>query len=369
MLRAVQSAPCERRSPQSNWLLLGVLTALGAYLSWKILQPFATAILWAGVLAIVFKPLDRRLAARTGNTRLSAAATLAAALVCVLLPLAGLSVALAHEIGAAMDEAPGKWGAWLQEPANRDRLASLREDLQARFPFAARFDAAGLQEGLAAAGQKLLGLSVAFAGNLLQGLVRFVIIAFTLFFMLRDSGAFEAALRHLLPLRARESERLLARSAEIVHASVVGVIAIAGLQGLLGGITFAVLGLPSPVLWGVAMALLAMVPMVGAGLVWAPAALLLLVTGETGKALALAGVGALLISTIDNFLRPRLVGGRTGLHELVVFFAVLGGLDLFGLVGLLVGPAILAVTWSLLDLFRAQSPGADMTEPIGERES
>ncbi len=96
-----------------------------------------------------------------------------------------------------------------------------------------------------------------------------------------------------------------------------------------------------------------MVPMVGAAVVWLPAALLLLVSGAPGKAAALAAIGVLLISTIDNFLRPRLVGGRTGLHELVVFFAVLGGLRLFGLVGLLVGPAILAIAWALLDLFRA----------------
>lgn len=351
--------------PRSNWILLGVLAALGAYLSWRILQPFATAILWAGVLALVFKPLDRWLVARTGRPNLAAAITLAVALFSVLLPIAGLSIALANEVGALMDDAPARWSSWVENPANRDRLASLRADFASRFPFVASFDTGGLEASVASAGQKILALSVAFAGNLLQGLARFVVVAFSLFFLLRDADKFEAALRHFLPLSAAESDRLLARAAEIVHASVVGVVAIAAVQGAIGGAAFALLGLPSPVLWGVAMAFFAMVPMVGAGLVWLPASVFLLATGETGKAITLATIGALVISTIDNFLRPRLVGGRTGLHELVVFFSVLGGIPLFGLVGLLVGPAILAITWALLDLFLARSsragPAMDLT--------
>ena len=149
--------------------------------------------------------------------------------------------------------------------------------------------------------------------------------------------------------------------------SVLGVLAIAVLQGALGGAMFAILGLPSPILWGVVMALFAMIPMIGAGAVWLPAALLLLVSGQPGKAIALCAVGALLIGTVDNFLRPIVVGGRTGLHELVVFFAVLGGLKFFGVVGLLVGPALFAVGWSLLELFRdGRADEEPVDDPIAE---
>lgn len=353
-----ENRPAHEGPPRPARLLLGALAAVGVYLSCRILQPFATAILWAGVLALIFKPLDRWLLARTGRANLAAALTLGVALICVLLPVAAVSVAMAHELGTFLDEAPARWGAWLEAPGTRERLANLQADLVSRFPFAASFDLAAIERSFSALGEKAMRSSLAFAGNLVQGAARFVVIAFTLFFLLRDSRKFEEALRHLLPLTRPESDRLLARTAEIVHASVVGVVAVACVQGAIGGLTFAVLGLPSPVLWGVAMAFLAMVPMVGAGIVWVPAAILLLVTGETGKAIALALVGALVISTIDNFLRPRLVGGRTGLHELVVFFAVLGALDLFGLVGLLVGPALLALTWALLDLFRGRGSGA-----------
>lgn len=349
---------------RSSRILLGAFAALGIYLSWRILQPFATVILWAWILAFLFKPLHRRLAVRTGSANLAATITLIVALVSVLLPIAALSLAVAGEIGNLLDEAPARWSTWIADPLHRDRLTGLQADLAARFPFAGGFGAEEIKASLTALGEKLLELSVALAGNLVQGLVRFVIIAFSLFFLLRDGERFETALRHLLPVSDRQSERLIARTGEIVHASVLGVVAVACVQGAIGGLTFAILGLPSPVLWGVVMSLLAMVPMVGAAIVWLPAALLLLASGAPGKAAALAAIGALLISTIDNFLRPRLVGGRTGLHELVVFFAVLGGLQLFGLVGLLVGPAILAVAWALLDLFRADELGIGDRPPV-----
>ncbi|MEO7794300.1 MAG: AI-2E family transporter, partial [Thermoanaerobaculia bacterium] len=345
-------------SRRASWILLGVLTALGLYLSWRILQPFATVILWAGILALLFKPLQRRLVERTKKPNLAATITLIVALFSVLIPLAGVSLAVANEIGTLLDEAPAKWNAWVGNPVNKERLDRLQQDLKARFPVAGGIDGERIKTNVAALGEKLLKLSVGIAGNLLQGVVRFVIIAFSLFFLLRDGDKFELALRQVLPLSSRQSDHLISHTAEIVQASVVGVVAVAGIQGAIGGLTFALLGLPSPVLWGVVMAFLAMVPMVGAGVIWLPAALFLLATGSPGKALALVLIGTLIISTIDNFLRPRLVGGRTGLHELVVFFAVLGGLEVFGLVGLLVGPAILAVAWILLDLFRSSDPGS-----------
>jgi predicted PurR-regulated permease PerM len=347
-------APTNGRDPKTS-ILLGALAALAVYLSFRLLQPFATVIVWAGVLAVMFGPLHRRLVARTARPNLAAGLTVVVAMVSVMLPLALISIAVANEVGTMMDALPQRWQTWTEAPANRARLDQLQADLAARFPAAGRFDAAAIRAALAPLGERLLAFSVGFAGGLLQGVLRFLVILFSLFFLLRDGGRFEAGLRRLLPLDDRQSDRLLHRTAEIVQASVLGVVVVASIQGAIGGVTFALLGLPSPILWGVVMAFFAMVPMVGPGAIWLPASIVLLATGEPGKALALVLVGALVIGTIDNFLRPRLVGGRTGLHELVVFFAVLGGLKLLGLVGLLVGPAILAVAWSLLELFRGRA--------------
>lgn len=363
------SAASTIRTPQpwrfsAAWLLLGALAALAVYLSWRLLQPFATVIIWASVLALMFMPLHRRFLKRTGKPNLAAALTLLVALLAVLLPLAGLSIAVANEVGTIVEEGPQRWRAWVDAPGNREKIASWQTDLATRFPFTKRLDGKSLQTSLAPLGEKLLAFSVGFAGDLVRGVVRFVVILFGLFFLLRDGEKFEAGLRHLLPLSAPQSDRLLSRTAEIIQASVLGVVVVASIQGAIGGVTFALLGLPSPILWGVVMAFFAMIPMVGAGVIWLPASIVLLATGTPGKALALVLVGALLISTIDNFLRPRLVGGRTGLHELVIFFAVLGGLKLFGLVGLLVGPAVLAIAWSLLELFRERDPEADDASPL-----
>jgi predicted PurR-regulated permease PerM len=130
------------------------------------------------------------------------------------------------------------------------------------------------------------------------------------------------------------------------------VLVIAVIQGVLGGLAFWVLGLPSPLLWGVVMIFLSMIPMAGAFIVWVPAAIYLAITGHWVSALILTVWGALVIGSIDNFLRPKLVGEKTRLHELLVFFSVLGGLQVFGVIGLVLGPVIVAITIALLDVLR-----------------
>jgi predicted PurR-regulated permease PerM len=145
------------------------------------------------------------------------------------------------------------------------------------------------------------------------------------------------------------------------------VIVIAMIQGTLGGLAFAALGLPSAVVWGVAMFFLSMIPMVGSSVIWVPTAIYLAMSGHWGKALALALWGALVIGTVDNFLRPKLVGERAGLHELLIFFSVLGGIQIWGPLGLVLGPVIIAVTLALFDIFKrlGLSPAAERSESSG----
>ena len=352
-----------RAHERAVWLLLAALTGVATYLCWRIVQPFASVILWAVVLALMFAPLHRKLLVRTRRPNLSASVTLAIALVSVLLPLTVLSLAVVGEVGNLIDQAPAKWNEWSTDPLLNARATAWRADVEARFPFLARIDGERVRANLNLLGEKLVARTFGLVGSLLEGTIELVLIVFSLFYLLRDGERFAAVLRDMLPVSARQSEVLMARTAEVIQASVLGVIVVAVVQGALGGVTFAILGLPSPILWGVVMAFFAMIPMIGAGAVWLPAAILLLVTGHPGKALALCAVGALLIGTIDNILRPHLVGGRTGMHELVVFFAVLGGLKVFGIVGLLVGPAVFAVAWSLLVLFRDSAREAESASP------
>jgi predicted PurR-regulated permease PerM len=155
-----------------------------------------------------------------------------------------------------------------------------------------------------------------------------------------------------LPLSNHQSEAILARVNQVVSASVYGVVTIAMLQGLLAGLAFWMLGVPSPILWAVVLAFVCMIPIAGSFFVWLPASIYLMLTGHWTKAILLILWGALVISTIDNFLRPKLIKNQTKLHELFVFFSVLGGMSVFGLLGIVLGPVVLAITLGLLDTFK-----------------
>jgi len=157
-----------------------------------------------------------------------------------------------------------------------------------------------------------------------------------------------------LPLRREQSEAIILRTQQVVSASVYGVVTIAVIQGILGGLMFWILGIPSPLLWAVLMAFVCMIPVAGSFLVWLPLSIYLMIGGHWAKAVVLIVWGALVISTIDNFLRPKLVGGQTKLHELFVFFSVLGGISVFGLLGIVLGPVVLAITLGLLQTFQKQ---------------
>lgn len=202
-------------------------------------------------------------------------------------------------------------------------------------------------------------------GNVLSTIVKTFFVVITMYYLFRDGDEIVKALPAALPFSTDQSEALLARINQVISASVYGVVTIALLQGLLGGLAFWILGVPSPILWAAVMAFICMIPVAGSFLVWLPAALYLMVTGHLTKGILLIIWGALVISTIDNFLRPKLIKNQTKLHELFVFFSVLGGMSVFGLLGIVLGPVVLAITLGLLDTFKVQSrePAEEIPEP------
>jgi predicted PurR-regulated permease PerM len=173
-----------------------------------------------------------------------------------------------------------------------------------------------------------------------------------MYYLFRDGETIVNNLRGVLPLNKSQSERIFARTQEVVSASVYGVVTIAMIQGLLGGLAFWLLGLPSPVLWAVLMTFVCMIPVAGSFMVWVPLAIYLILSGHWTKAIILLAWGAFVVSTIDNFVRPKLIKNQTKLHELFVFFSVLGGMSVFGILGIVLGPVVLAITLGLLDTLR-----------------
>jgi predicted PurR-regulated permease PerM len=344
---------------QVRWLGLLAATAVGLYLCWSMLQPFIEVVLWAVVLVIVFFPVHRRIQARVGSPGWSAVLSCLLVIVVILVPLTLLTFAVVNELGnfaqMLQPKQGGEGGAaapvsWL-DPNSPYVGPALRWLGQ-------YYDVSklGSQEFIA---ERLKGVSGAIAARTLGfvgGAVGFIIevffVIFTMYYLFRDGERLRAAAYEMVPLSGAHAREIFDRTGEVISASVYGVLVIAVIQGVLGGLAFWVLGLPSALLWGVVMIFLSMIPMAGAFIVWVPAAIYLAITGHWPSAIILTVWGAVFIGSIDNFLRPKLVGERTRLHELLVFFSVLGGLQVFGVLGLVLGPVIVAITIALLDVLR-----------------
>ncbi|HEX7332216.1 MAG TPA: AI-2E family transporter, partial [Pyrinomonadaceae bacterium] len=317
---------------QARWLAVLVATAIALYLCWLMLRPFLSVLAWAIVLVIVFYPVHKQLGTRIKRRGLHALLSCLLVILVIVMPLVVLTVAIGEELARAIPNLPSQ----ATELANRQMplIGRATDWLQARFGI----DTLRLQEFLVQqlrnAGQGLLGASFNLVGNILSGIVQGFFVIFTMYYLFRDSDKIVAKLPDTLPLRREQSEGIIMRTQQVVSASVYGVVTIAAIQGILGGLMFWILGIPSPLLWAVLMGFVCMIPMAGSFLVWLPLAIYLMVGGHWAKAIILIIWGALVISTIDNFLRPKLVGGQTKLHELLVFFSVLGGISVFGLLGI-----------------------------------
>jgi predicted PurR-regulated permease PerM len=208
-------------------------------------------------------------------------------------------------------------------------------------------------------GGLLAGPLLGVVGGIFGGAVQTLFMLFAIFYFFRDGPALADWLRHTLPLEEVQSAEIIRRVREMIEASVYGVIVLSLLQGTLGGLAFLVLGLPNPLIWGAVMVVLSTIPVAGAFVVWIPAAIYLAATGDWGKAILLTAWGTLVIGTIDNFLRPKVMGQKARMHELLLFFAVLGGLVVFGVAGLVLGPVLVAVTLGLVDVIRLADRSTD----------
>jgi predicted PurR-regulated permease PerM len=192
--------------------------------------------------------------------------------------------------------------------------------------------------------------------------VQLLITLFVLFYLFRDWRPALRTIRSLVPLSEPETDEVFSRINDTIHATIYGTLAVAAVQGILGGLMFWVLGLPASLLWGTLMTLLAIVPVLGAFVVWAPAAVFLGFEGSWGKMLILIAWGMGVVSLIDNLLYPILVGQRLRLHTLPVFIAIVGGMALFGSSGVILGPVILAITVALVEIWRWRTAGGRAAE-------
>jgi predicted PurR-regulated permease PerM len=324
---------------------LGLLAVASVALAW-ILLPFYGPILWGCVIAMLFVPLYRWLLPRLWRRHtLTALTTLAVAFVAVVLPLAAVLRSLGSEaLGAYERIASGEWQPTRTLEGAFDALPHWGRALLADVglpDFATvqrRLDA-----GLAEASQLAATQALGFGQDTLDFVVGTAVMLYLAFFMLRDGELVARGVRRTIPLAPAHALELVERFTEVIRATVKGHLLVAAVQGLLGGLAFWALGVGAPVLWGAVTACLSLIPLVGAALVWLPVAIWFIATGSVWQGVVLIGFGVFVIGLADNLLRPRLVGRDTRLPDYVVLLTTLGGVTVFGINGLLLGPAIAAM--------------------------
>lgn len=342
----------ERRI-QPRWIALLAATAAGLYLCWLMILPFINVLAWATVLVVVFYPVHRRLVARTNRPATSALISCLLVIFVILIPLSLVTLALVREFSGAAQGFQQQFNAILDPNSAIGRTAARIVGWLGNFIDVEQLrDPQSIQERLQQVAGSVAQRTLGLVGGALGIVVQIFFIIFTMYYLFRDGAKIVAVLPDVLPLERKQSAEIFARTRDVISASVNGVLVIAAIQGALGAVAFFALGVPSPLVWGVVMTFLSLIPMAGAFIVWIPAAIFLAVTGHWVKAALLVAWGAFVIGTVDNFLRPKLVGERTKLHELFIFFSVLGGLHVFGVLGLVLGPVVLAITLALLDVMR-----------------
>jgi predicted PurR-regulated permease PerM len=338
-----------------NKAFLAMLIAITVAFVW-ILLPFSGAVFWGAVIAIVFMPVYTALLRRWKQRRtLAALATLLLIVLMVVLPLTLLTATLVRE-GAALvqrvqsgetnfaryfEQVVAVLPVWMHDLLEHFGLSDFN-DLQAR-----------ITEAIGRGSQMIASQVYSVGQNALDFVVGFFVMLYLAFFLLRDGVALSHRIRTAVPLAPQHRQRLAVNFITVIRATVKGNVLVAAAQGALGGLAFWFFDIKGALLWAVLMAILSLLPAIGAGLIWLPVAIYFLVTGAIWQGVTLIAYGVLVIGLVDNVLRPILVGKDTKMPDYLVLISTIGGMAVFGINGFVIGPVIAAMFMAAWDLFGA----------------
>lgn len=323
------------------------LVLLLGFMTFQVLKPFLLPIGWAIVLSILFYPLFAFLLRYVKHK--SIASLITVFLICALLlgPFSYVGIAFMDEMRSISTSfqlnerlAHHPYSQWLYT-----KVIKIFGIPQSQFDKA-------IVENLGHVRDVVLEKATSGFGDVISFFVNFLLMVFAIFFMLIDGPRFLQKGKDYMPFNEEDKLRLADQIHDIVVSTIYGGVIVGIIQGGLAGVSFAVLGFKSPVLWGFATAIASFIPLLGAAAVWGPAVLYLFATGATYKAVALLIIGAFGISLVDNILKPLIIGNRVKMPMLIILFSVLGGIKLFGLIGLILGPLVVALFVSVLEIFR-----------------
>jgi predicted PurR-regulated permease PerM len=327
-------------------LSYGALLLLG-YCVYLIVEPFLVPLAWSAVLAIFFTPLHEQIAKKLKPTPAALVSTIG-----VMFLLVVPALVLTGYTARQTIEAAAKVQAVLKHD-NTEAVARAEAWLKAKLPESMQdvdFSEQLRQRAESVAGY-LAGRLTGLVRNLLTFFVNLFLMLFALFFMFRDGQAAVRGVKHLLPFDSNIQTEMLEESRELIFASVAIALLIALIQGALGGLAFTIVGNASPLLWGVVIAFFSLVPVVGSALIWVPAAFWIGINGHWGKAIVILVICGGVAGIADNVVRPLLLRNRTRLNELVLFVALLGGIKVFGLLGIVAGPTIMAAAMGVFRVY------------------
>tara|TARA_B110000503_G_scaffold13974_2_gene19097 strand:- start:11474 stop:12556 length:1083 start_codon:yes stop_codon:yes gene_type:complete len=341
---------------RSHRLVLLVFLAISLFASYWLIAPFLEPIVLAILIGLLAYPAHERLVAalRGHKTTASLLSCLILSLI-FLIPTMVLLVAVLKQ-GISYSVVVKEWATQdnIHQVMSQPWVVEIHSRLIRILPEGALHADNIREKALAAAGmmgKQFAGISTTVLGSLTRSMVNGVLLLFVLFFVLRDHEKLIAFIHRALPLSRSEEETLFEEVKTVSKSALLGTLATAVTQGVVGGFGLWLAGFPG-VFWGAVMAFASLIPLVGTALIWVPAALYLLVTGEWGWAIFLAVWGVVVVGSVDNFLRPLLMQGAS-MNTVVVFFSLIGGLQVFGLIGLIYGPLIFAVTLVMFRLYES----------------
>jgi predicted PurR-regulated permease PerM len=347
-MKAVTPSNTTTSSQLTTVLSYGAILLLG-YFVFLIAEPFLVPLAWSAVLAIFFYPLHERVLRKMKPSAAAMTSTLGVTLLLIVPAL----VVLVYTAREALDATARLQTALKVHGQGPDQGLLMHAEGWIRMRLPESWQGIEMSDPVQQAAEKIATfLGTRFAGllkNLVSFFVDLFILVFALFFMFRDGEEIVHGAKHLLPFDEEIQTDMVEESKELIFASVAVGLLVAAIQGVLGGVSFALVRISSPIFWGVLIAFFSLVPVVGSALVWGPAALWLWFTGHWGKALLVVVICGGVSTVADNIVRPLLLRNRTRLNELLLFIGVLGGLEAFGLLGLVAGPTIVAAA---LGVFR-----------------
>jgi predicted PurR-regulated permease PerM len=334
-------------------LLFYAAVLLLAWLVFRIFEPFLAPLAWAAVLVVFCAPLHRRLAAHLGETTAAVLSTLAVSLIIIAPTLWILYTFVRQGISAAESVQQQFAGGGLRWADNTWAW------FQTRFALKSPPDFEGM---VREQGSHVAGILAGRLGPILRNLALFFFDVFVtllaMFYLFRDGDTVLLHFRRALPFEPQFRDRMVDGARELIFATVISSLAAAAVHGVAGGAAFALAGIQAPVFWGVAIAFCSLLPVVGSALIWVPTAVVLVARGDLRHAALISLMLLLAGMIVDYFLRPWIIGGRAELGGLVVFISVLGGISVFGALGVVLGPIVVAAGASVLDIYqmREQEP-------------